>query len=146
MARPGDLRKAKKRLGARVVKRTGTFAVSARAERRAMLALVTVFALIAQAMFANLAMAASMPLVDGAICADTTFQPSPDSGGSAPPDHDCQYCLSARPGLATERVEASAPVTYIAVATPFSRQAATLAPKARAPPRPPGQGPPSPNA
>ncbi len=116
---------------------------AARAERRAMIALVAVFVLLAQAL-APAAMAAPVAYMDGGVIC--VSHPAGDRGAPAAPamaaEH-CQHCICP---------------TNMAIAPPialrltglgvFERLSHALAPEAapdpaRPPPRPPGQGPPT---
>ena len=117
---------------------------TARAERRAMIALFTAFALLVQAWIPSLAMAAPASAAGMTICTPQGEQTAPSGSGSdqGPSSHACQHSVcpalvsSPPPMAATQRVAyavAEAPVT----ATPRG-----VRPLPRAPPRPPGQGPP----
>jgi DUF2946 family protein len=120
-------------------------------DRRALCALLAVFALMVQMLVPAAAMAAQ-PAPAGAlvICtASGTQTIAPDGKPAAPAQHKgfggmpCQDCLAA--ALA---VVAAAPITVQRVAYEAARVdhapiARPIAPRARAPPRPPGQGPPT---
>lgn len=58
----------------------------------------------------------------------------------------CQDCLSATLAVVTTPELAVTQVAYAADQTTYVAEAATIAPRARGPPRPFGQGPPNPNA
>jgi hypothetical protein len=120
-------------------------------DRRALAALLAVFALMVQMLVPAAAMAAQ-PGPSGAlvICtASGTETIAPDGKPLAPAPHKgfggmpCQDCLAA--ALA---VTAAAPITVQRVAYEAARVdhapiARLVTPRARAPPRPPGQGPPT---
>jgi hypothetical protein len=123
--------------------------MGARAERRAMIALVAIFALLAQALIPSIASAAPVGPGQQVICtghglqAIPTGDPGPTKGSPARP---CEHCVC--PPLA-----AAPPTSAFAVAElSYSRETAPeavlrdLPPPARAPPRPPGQGPPDSDA
>lgn len=122
-------------------------AMSARAERRAMIALLAVFALLVQALIPSVATAATIPADGLAICSPAGLAAAAD-GGSAPPPaaHDCQHCvcpaMTGQPPLSGS----VRPVVYAPAVSPVADTPRGVRPHARAPPRPPGQGPPLPNA
>jgi hypothetical protein len=123
---------------------------SATHDRRALAALVAVFALLVQALIPSAAIAAqSGPAGALVICTATGTQTiTPDGDPATAPKKGfggmpCQDCLAA--ALA---VVAAAPVTVERVAYQAARVEhapvrSVFAPRARAPPRPPGQGPPN---
>jgi hypothetical protein len=124
--------------------------MSARAERRAMVALVAVFVLLVQMLTPTLAVAQPAPgLGEQVICTGHGLQ-TIQTGDAAPtkgsPAAACDHCVC--PPVAATPAAVIAPVAFRA----FSRHAppeaisADLPPPARAPPRPPGQGPPLSNA
>jgi hypothetical protein len=114
-----------------------------RAERRAMIALMAVFALLAQALFPALAAAApTSPSGPIAICTShglETVDPGPVQGAVEQP---CQHCVC--PAAVT-----LPPPAVLALGSAFGFSPPPLftahpgpPPSARGPPRPPGQGPP----
>lgn len=117
-----------------------------RAERRAMIALATVFALLVQALMP--AFAAAGPMPDGAtlICTEMGLQAAPTD--SAPPavDHACKHCLRPAPAGAPPTTASVARIAYAVATAPAAEFRRTLPPPAHAPPRPPGQGPPASDA
>lgn len=132
-------------------------ALSARAERRAMIALMAAFALLVQALVATPAMAMAMggpakahgPLGEAvAICTDHGLQtitpdggpPADEAGGS------CGHCVCpATVALAPPAPTDAAPrIPHVETRAP--KLPTALPPPARGPPRPYGQGPPAPNA
>ena len=118
---------------------------SARAERRAMIALAAVFVLLVQALAP--AFAAAGPMPDGAttICTAMGVQQAPDD--RAPPaDHACKHCLCPAPADQPPAPVSVARIAYAVIQAPASAARRTLPPPARAPPRPPGQGPPASDA
>ena len=118
----------------------------ARAERRAMIALVAVFTLLVQTLMPAFAAAGPMPDGGGVICTTMGLQTAPSD--SAPPavDHSCKHCVCPAPAAETPTPALVARVAYVegpALVAPTPRG---FVPQARAPPRPPGQGPPLLNA
>jgi hypothetical protein len=116
-------------------------------ERRALCALFAVFALMVQALIPAAAMA--RPGSEGAqvICtamgAETLAahgQPAPHKGFGGMP---CQDCLAAAMACVTTPELAVLPVAYAVARVEHVAAAPALEPRARAPPRPPGQGPPT---
>lgn len=122
--------------------------MTVRAERRAMIALLTAFALLVQAMIPSLAMAAS-PDGGASICTQQGLQAAPtdgDSGQTSTP-HECQHCIC--PAIVADTPAPVVSVRSVAYAVAVASVVATprgVRPQARAPPRPPGQGPPISNA
>lgn len=115
------------------------------AERRAMIALVAVFALLVQALLPSLVHASPLT-VDGKIplCAA-------DASGDLPlgdlaPEPPCDHCVVAAVHALAPAPDAATPVAYSMSLARFRPPPALRLPPARAPPRPPGQGPPSPIA
>lgn len=121
--------------------------MGARAERRAVIALLAVFALLVQALIPSIAGAAPAPLAQGVICTSAGMETAPADGSLPGHVGRCDHCVCPAAGAAPPppAVDAALPrVTYVAAAAPLPR--AKPPPPARAPPRPPGQGPPPPNA
>jgi hypothetical protein len=118
--------------------------MSARAERRAMIALVAVFALLVQALIPTLAMAAASGDPAMVICTAKGLQAAPAGGQDPgqPADHACQHCLCPAISTAASPSLEIIPVAYIVAAAPRALTAQAQLPPARGPPRPPGQGPP----
>jgi hypothetical protein len=116
---------------------------------RAVAALVGVFALLIQALVPAAAMAADTdPRTGLIICVASGAQafPSPGppaSGRKGFGGMPCQDCLAAAlaatitPDLTIQRA------AYVTARVEHVAAAISLAPRARAPPRPPGQGPPT---
>jgi hypothetical protein len=126
-------------------------AFDARGERRALIALFAAFALILQALAPAAAMAAPGPGGAGVeICTGHGLSGAPAEKApakDAAAGHACQHCVC--PALATAaeaHVPVSAPVRFFAQAARGALDPAVTPPPARAPPRPPGQGPPTSNA
>lgn len=115
-----------------------------RAERRAMIALVAVFVLLVQMLAPAFAVAG--PAMDGAICTSMGLQAAPGDDAPSPPDHDCKHCLCPAPTAAPPQTLRVASIAYAETPAPVAETPRGLRPQARAPPRPPGQGPPLPNA
>jgi hypothetical protein len=140
------LAESRERFRRAAVGRPSKIAVEPRAERRAMIALVAVFALLVQVLVPGIAAAAPSASGEQVICTGHGLasvklgDPSPAKGSAASP---CEHCvcppLAAQPPAMTEPTAA---VAYAAEARPEAA-AADVPPPARAPPRPPGQGPPS---
>jgi hypothetical protein len=125
-------------------------AQQAQHDRRAIAALFAVFALLIQALFPAAAMAAS-PSGDASsiICTAAGMQSlgpdgklhSPQKGSDGMP---CQDCLAAAmTAVAAAPTPVVQPVTYEIARVEHAPVRAVFAPRARAPPRPPGQGPPT---
>jgi len=134
-----------------------------RTERRAMIAVLAVFALLVQALVATpaMAMAAGAPAkahgeAQVLICTAHGLQAiSPDDSGApadggtgddGASDGGCGHCVCPPVvTLASPATAASAPRAAYARTARIAPRPETP-PPARAPPRPPGQGPPAPNA
>jgi hypothetical protein len=118
--------------------------MSARAERRAMLALVTVFALLVQALIPTLASATPLASDGVMICTEHGLQAATDGlAPDAPPaGHTCQHCVC--PALITppSPIATMQAVAYVVAVRSVADTPRGVRPLARAPPRPPGQGPP----
>lgn len=110
-----------------------------------MIALVAVFALLAQALAPGFAVAGSSPDGGDVICTTMGLQAP---GDSAPPsvDHACKHCVCPAPADLPPAAATAARVAYAAIASPATAANRALPPPARGPPRPHGQGPPVPNA
>lgn len=117
--------------------------MTARAERRAMLALVLVFSLLAQILAPAQAMAG--PLGKLELCTSMGLQ-TVDAADLAPsgadPEHPCDHCVCAAPAAAAAPAGLAGSIVYDAAEAEAPAPRAGLQPRARAPPRPPGQGPP----
>lgn len=121
--------------------------MDARTERRAMIALVAVFALLVQALLPAMARAAPPPDSATVICTQAGAAPVRNPNPEHPPaDHACKQCLCPALASTPPPVAHIEPVAYVETAAPRTTTPHTLHPPARAPPRPPGQGPPSSNA
>jgi hypothetical protein len=125
---------------------------NAKHDRRALAALLAVFALLVQALIPAAAAAAQGSAGDITICTATgTATISAAAPGSHPgKSHHgfgglpCQDCLSA--ALAATAAVPSLdvrPVAYEMARVEHITAVGFIAPRARAPPRPPGQGPPA---
>jgi hypothetical protein len=116
-------------------------------DRRAIIALFVMFALMVQALIPTMAMAA--PAVGSMVLCTVggteTFPTDGKSGAPAPhrgpPCHDCLAAalVAAEPPPALE----IRPVVYAVAPVEHAAGPARITPRARAPPRPPGQGPPA---
>lgn len=117
-----------------------------RAERRAIIALLATFALLVQALIPSLAAASPGAASELLICTQMGLQTAPDAPGAPPVSHSCKHCLCPAPASAPPPIVSIARVAYVAeLAQPHPAPQIRI-PPARAPPRPPGQGPPIPNA
>ena len=120
---------------------------TARHDRRALVALFAVFALMVQALIPSAAMARPDPSAGQVICTATGTetvtphgQPAPHKGFAGMP---CQDCLAAAMACVVTPELAVRPVAYVTARVEHVAAAPLLEPRARAPPRPPGQGPPT---
>jgi len=120
---------------------------NARHDRRALCALFAVFALMVQALIPAAAMARPGSEAAQVICTATGTaaltthgQPSPGKAFGGMP---CQDCLAAAMACVTTPELAVQPVAYEVARVEHAAAAPLLEPRARAPPRPPGQGPPT---
>jgi len=121
---------------------------SARHDRRAIVALFAVFALMVQALIPGLAMA-GQPDPASIICTGTGVQAAGAPSTPAGPKKGlagmpCQDCLAAAMAAVTPApIVAIQPVAYAVARADHAPAISRLAPSARGPPRPPGQGPPT---
>lgn len=112
-------------------------------------ALVGVFALLIQALVPAAAMAAgSDPRTGLIICvaggAEAVPYPGPPASGRMGfGGMPCQDCLAAAMAATTTPDLTVQPAAYVTARVEHVAAAIYLAPRARAPPRPPGQGPPT---
>lgn len=121
--------------------------MTARAERRAMLALVLVFAFLVQMLVPTLANAGAAADGQVTICTTMGLQTVDADGDVAPKSaHDCQHCVCPAPVVSGGTVLTSIDVAYVIGPAPVAETPRGVRPQARAPPRPPGQGPPVSNA
>ncbi len=120
-----------------------------RAARASLGVLAALVALLAQALLPGAAMAAeSLSTVRVELCTENGAETvvigadgqERKSGFAGLPCHDC---LAATLAVVVTPELAVAPVAYAAVVVRHAAPAVTAQPRARAPPRPPGQGPPS---
>ncbi|MDB5435372.1 MAG: hypothetical protein JWR47_1629 [Phenylobacterium sp.] len=116
-------------------------------DRRALAALFAVFALLVQALIPAAAMARPDSSGTVTICTATGTetiaphgQPAPHKGFGGMP---CQDCLAAAMAAVVTPQLAVQPVAYAAERVEHAPVVSLLEPRARAPPRPPGQGPPT---
>jgi hypothetical protein len=116
-------------------------------DRRAIIALFVMFALMVQALIPTMAMAAQP---DGSMVLCTaggtqTISVDGKSGPAAPHrGAPCRDCLAATLAAAAPPPQlAIEPVAYAIARVAHSTPADRVTPRARAPPRPPGQGPPT---
>ncbi|THD60444.1 DUF2946 family protein [Phenylobacterium sp.] len=127
-------------------------APNAKHDRRALAALLAVFALLVQALIP--AAAAAAPGAAGALtlctATGTTIVSAAGPESHPGPAHKgfgglpCQDCLSAAmAAIAAAPALGVRPVAYETARVEHISTAGFIAPRARAPPRPPGQGPPA---
>lgn len=120
-------------------------------DRRAIAALFAVFALLVQALIPGAAMAGRPdPAATAIICTATGTQTlAPDSKPAGPDKPGfggmpCQHCLAAAMAVvAPAPAPTVQPAAYVTSRVEHIPVRSVLAPRARAPPRPPGQGPPT---
>lgn len=144
MGHRGGLRNPAVRLRRRFVGLPSKQAGIERAERRAMIALLAVFALLVQALVPAFAAAAPAAASERLICTDMGLQAAPEDGGGAPAaDHSCKHCLCPAPAADPPSAVSVSHVAYVVAEAPPAARPHRLIPPARAPPRPPGQGPPT---
>lgn len=113
-----------------------------------MIALLAVFALLVEALFPGFAAAAPATL-DGAtpICTEMGLQAGPADPGAPPiADHGCKHCLCPAPVADPPAAVSLQRIAYLVTEAPAAPKPQRFDPPARAPPRPPGQGPPTSNA
>ena len=116
-------------------------------ERRALVALFAVFALMVQALVPAAAAAATPnSLAAAIICTGTGVATVSDEAPASRPKGfagmPCQDCLAAALAFIPPPTLAIQPVTYAAARIERAPIQRLIEPRARAPPRPPGQGPP----
>lgn len=117
-------------------------------DRRALAALFAVFALLVQALIPAAAMARPDPAGGIVICTATGTQTITPHGQPGAPHKGfggmpCQDCLTAAMAAVVTPQLAVQPVAYAAERVEHAPVDRLLEPRARAPPRPPGQGPPT---
>jgi hypothetical protein len=123
-------------------------------DRRAIAALVAVFALLVQALIPAMAMAAPSDAAGAlVICTATgtqTLTPYGKAGAPHPGDlrksfggMPCQDCLAAAMAAVVASSVAAEPVAYETARVDHAPVERLFTPHARTPPRPPGQGPPA---
>jgi len=120
-------------------------------DRRALAALLAVFALMVQALIPGAAMAARPgPAATMVICTASGTETVTADGKPAAPHKQafggmpCQDCLAAAMAVVAPAPAPSVqPVAYAIARVEHAPVRSVLAPRARAPPRPPGQGPPT---
>lgn len=112
-----------------------------------MIALFAVFALLVQALIPSLANAAPGPGGPAAICTEMGLATVGDAAPGQPaPSHSCQHCVCPALAETPAPIVQILPVAYVVAAAPVADTPRGVRPLPRAPPRPPGQGPPLPNA
>lgn len=143
MAQLNGLRNPAIGLGPQFVGGPTNKANSARSERRAMIALVAVFALLVQALIPSLVMAAPGAPGDLLICTQMGLQTAPGDGGApAPANHACKHCLCPAPATDPPQAVTIQHVAYVVAVARTVLPSHRRIPPARARPRPYGQGPP----
>ena len=112
-----------------------------------MIALVAVFALLVQALVAAFAMGAPAAAGEMLICTQMGLQTAPGDTGAPPAvDHACKHCLCPTPTSDPPPVVRVQRIAYAVAEAPIAPRSQRRIPPARAPPRPPGQGPPTSDA
>ena len=111
-----------------------------------MIALVAVFALLVQALMPAFAAAGPMPAGATTICTEMGLQAQPGDGAPPAVDHACKHCLCPAPANGPPTSVSVVRVAYAVATAPGIELRRTLPPPARAPPCPPGQGPPASDA
>jgi hypothetical protein len=147
MAQRAGLRN--RRMGLRRAAMSPTHTV--KQDRRALAALLAVFALMVQALIPGAAMAGRLdPAGTTIICTATGTEALAPDGRPASPHKPgfggmpCQDCLAAAMAIvAPAPAPTIQPVAYAVARVEHAPVRSALAPRARAPPRPPGQGPPT---
>lgn len=116
-------------------------------DRRALCALFAVFALMVQGLIPAAAMARTTASGGQIICTATGTETVATPGKPAPPKGfagmPCQDCLAAAMAFVVTPELAVRPVAYVVARVEHVTATPRLEPRARAPPRPPGQGPPT---
>ncbi|MFL5297495.1 MAG: DUF2946 domain-containing protein [Phenylobacterium sp.] len=116
-------------------------------DRKALVALFAVFALLVQALFPAAALAGPRLTPGDLICGVDALHAGSDAGIPAhhrgPGGLPCQDCLAAAMAAIAPPELAVRPVAYVTARVEHAPVAERIAPRARAPPRPPGQGPPT---
>jgi hypothetical protein len=110
-----------------------------------MIALFAAFALLVQALIPAIASAAPPGDLALVICTSAGLQaaPGPDGHPGQPGgEHACQHCLCPAPATAAPPTFEPQPVAYVIAEAPRASFPPAAPATARAPPRPPGQGPP----
>jgi DUF2946 family protein len=143
MAKPDGLRNPVIGLRRRFVGLPVNQAKMERTERRAMIALVAVFALLVQALLPAFAMAAPAATGEMLICTQMGLQTAPGDTGAPPANHGCKHCLCPAPVSDPPPAVGVQRIAYAVAEAPIAQRSQRLIPPARAPPRPPGQGPPT---
>lgn len=145
MAQPPSLEKSADRPKTTAMQPTRT----APHDRRALAALLAVFALLVQALIPSAALAAR-PGPDGAlvICTANGTQAITPDGKPLKPQKGfggmpCQDCLAAAMAVVAPGPITVQRVAYATARVEHAPVRPVFAPRARAPPRPPGQGPPT---
>ena len=120
---------------------------AAKQDRRAIAALLAVFALLVQALIPGAAMA-SQPDAASILCTATGIQVADSSKAPGGPHKGfagmpCQDCLAAALAVTQAPALAIRPVIYATARIERPPVERLIEPRARAPPRPPGQGPPT---
>jgi len=116
-------------------------------ERTAIVALFAVFALLVQALIPAAALAGPRLVAGDLICDGGRVHSAADP--AAPAHHKalggmpCQDCLAAAMAAVAPPTPLVAPVAYETARVEHAADAPALTPRARAPPRPFGQGPPT---
>jgi len=147
MAKPSALRNRRIGVDSTAMPPARHIAHEPKHDGRALAGLLAVFALVVQAMIPSIAMARPDPSGALVICTASGTQiiaqhgrPTPHKGVAGMP---CQDCLAAAMACVITPELAVQPVAYTADRIDHAPVMTLLTPRARAPPRPPGQGPPT---
>ena len=112
-----------------------------------MVALLAVFALLVQALVPAFAAAAPAAAGEMLICTDMGLQSAPGDKGAPPAaDHSCKHCICPAPSTDPPVAVSVQRIAYVTLQSPPTPRSHRVLPPARAPPRPPGQGPPTSDA
>ena len=147
MAPPDALRNQRNRVESTTMPPASHIAHDRKHDGRALAALFSVFALLVQALIPSIAMARPDPPGALVICTASGAQVIAPHGQPAPHKSlagmPCQDCLAAAMACVATPELAVQPVAYAADRIDHPPVVTLLTPRARAPPRPPGQGPPT---
>ncbi|WP_293374037.1 DUF2946 family protein [Phenylobacterium sp. SCN 70-31] len=107
-----------------------------------MIAIIAVFALLVQALLPTLAAATPASSGQMTLCTEMGLQTAPVDPGAPPVSHNCKHCLCPAPANTPPPILVVSRVAYAVEIQDAPPAPQLRIPPARAPPRPPGQGPP----